>query len=138
MRTTSVRAAIDAAFAAHLHLATPRGARGFNPMHCNRKWAGAVMNGFNKSLAATFLSAAMLFTGAAQAMQIQQFDKMADQDQGEYVGLLVQGAEKVLIDEGRLDLQKQVHQLFSTTPPADKMGGFKFEAQRFCGSRIRS
>ena len=77
------------------------------------------MNGFNKFLAATFLSAAMLFTSAAQAMEIRQFDKMADQDQAEYVGLLVQGAEKVLIDEGRTDLQQQVHQLFSTTPSGD-------------------
>jgi hypothetical protein len=79
------------------------------------------MNGFKKYMAATFLSAAMLFTSAAQAMEIRQFDKMADQDQAEYVGLLVQGAEKVLIDEGRTDLQQQVHQLFSTMPSGDSM-----------------
>jgi hypothetical protein len=38
------------------------------------------MNRFNKSLASTFLSASMLFTGSLQAMEIRQFDKMADSD----------------------------------------------------------
>ncbi len=46
------------------------------------------------------LSAAVIFSGAAQAMEIRQFDKMAVPDQSEYVGLIVQGAEKVLTDEG--------------------------------------
>jgi hypothetical protein len=70
---------------------------------------------------ATLLSAAMLCTSAAQAVQIQQFDKMADQDQSEYLGLLVQGAEKVLTDEGRADLAAQVDKLFLTTLPGDRM-----------------
>lgn len=87
------------------------------------------MNGSNKFLAATFLSAAMLFTSAAQAMEIRQFDKMAGSDQDRYVGVLVQGAEQVLINEGRTDLQQKVHQLFSTTLPGDKMtlGQTEFE-----------
>jgi hypothetical protein len=63
----------------------------------------------------------MVTFGAAQAMEIRQFDKMADQDQAEYVGLLVQGAEQVLIDEGRNDLQQKIHKLFSTTLGHDKM-----------------
>jgi hypothetical protein len=46
------------------------------------------------------MSAAMLLPNMVQAMEIRQFDKMADQDQSEYIGLLVQGAEKVLTDEG--------------------------------------
>lgn len=54
------------------------------------------MNGSNKFVAATFLSAAMLFTSAAQAMEIRQFDKMAGSDQDRYVGVLVQSAEQVL------------------------------------------
>jgi hypothetical protein len=87
------------------------------------------MNRFSKSLVAIFLSAAMLLTSAAQAMEIRQFDKMADQDQAAYFGLLVQGAEQVLIDEGRTDLQQKVHQLFSTTLPGDNMtvGQTEFE-----------
>ena len=72
------------------------------------------MNRFNKFLAATFLSAAMLLPSAAQAMQIQQFDKMADQDQADYVVALVNGAEKVLTDEGKPDLAAQVEHLFTT------------------------
>jgi hypothetical protein len=79
------------------------------------------MNRFNKFLAATFLPAAMLFTSAAQTMEIRQFDKMADQDQAEYVGLLVQGAEKVLIAQGKTNLAAQVDQLFTKIPPGDKM-----------------
>jgi hypothetical protein len=49
------------------------------------------MNRFNKFLAATFLSATMLFTSVAQAMTIQQFDKMAGQDQDDYIGDLIVG-----------------------------------------------
>ncbi|MGA2630772.1 MAG: hypothetical protein ABSG54_11220 [Terriglobia bacterium] len=79
------------------------------------------MNRFNKFLAATFLSAAMLLTGAAQAMEIQQYDKMADQDQNEYVGDLVIGAEKVLTDEGRPDQAEQVRKLFTEIKPGDKI-----------------
>jgi hypothetical protein len=87
------------------------------------------MNGFNKFLAATFLSAAMLFSSAAQAMEIRQFDKMAIPDQSEYVGLLVQGAEQVLRDEGRADLAAQVDHLFTTTDPGDAhtIGSVEFE-----------
>jgi len=87
------------------------------------------MNGFNKFLAATFLSAAMLFSGAAQAMEIRQFDKMAVPDQSDYVGLLVQGAEQVLRDEGRADLAAQVDHLFTTTTPGDAhtIGMLEFE-----------
>lgn len=83
--------------------------------------AGDFMNGFNKYLATTFLSATVLFTGAAQAMEIQQFDKMADQDQAEFVGLLVQGAEKVLIAQGKTNLAAQVDQLFTKIPSGDQM-----------------
>ena len=87
------------------------------------------MNQFSKSLAATFLSAAMLFTNAAQAMEIRQFDKMAIPDQSEYVGLLVQGAEQVLRDEGRADLAAQVDHLFTTKDPGDAhtIGSVEFE-----------
>lgn len=77
------------------------------------------MNGMKKYQAATFLSAAMLFTTGAQAMEIRQFDKMAIPDQSEYVGLLVQGAEQVLRDEGRADLAARVDHLFITTLPGD-------------------
>ena len=87
------------------------------------------MNRFNKFWVAAFMSAAMLLPNIMQAMEIRQFDKMADQDQGEYVGLLVQGAENVLTDEGRTDLSAQVNKLFLTTLSGDKMslGMVEFE-----------
>ena len=78
------------------------------------------MNGINKYLAATFLSATMLFTTGAQAMEIQQYDKMATSDQAAYDRVLWEGAEKVLKDEGRPDLAAQVERLFATTLPGDR------------------
>jgi hypothetical protein len=79
------------------------------------------MNRFNKFLAVTLLSADVLLTSAAQAMTIQQFDKMADADQDEYVADLVVGAQKVLNDEGRPDLAKKARVLFTTINPGSQI-----------------
>lgn len=73
----------------------------------------------SKSLVAVFLSAAMFLTSAAQAMEIRQFDKMSGQDQGDYIGDLIVGAEKVLTDEGKSELAAQVKHLFTTKDPGD-------------------
>jgi hypothetical protein len=89
------------------------------------------MNRFNKYLAATLLLAAMFFTSAAQAMQIQQFDKMAGDDQDEYVAELIIGAQQVLKDAGKPALAEQVHTLFTTKKnPADQisLGMAEFQA----------
>jgi hypothetical protein len=75
------------------------------------------MNGLNKFLAATFLSTAMLFSGVVQAMQIQQFDKMAQDDRADYVSALIQGAEKVLTTDGRAGDAAKVSKLFTTNAP---------------------
>jgi hypothetical protein len=72
------------------------------------------MNGFNKFLVTAFMSAAVLPPSMVQAMQIQQFDKMAQDDRAEYVSELIQGAEKVLTDEGKADQAEQVATLFRT------------------------
>jgi|SRR5688572_22148058 len=57
-----------------------------------------------------------------QAMEIQQFDKMADRDQDEYVGELVIRAQQVLRDAGRRDLALQLNKLFTEhQDPADKI-----------------
>jgi hypothetical protein len=87
------------------------------------------MNGLNKYLAATFLSAAMLFTSAAHAMEIRQFDKMADQDQADYIGDLIVGAENVLTADGKPDLAAKVKHLFTTKNKgdADVIGMVEFE-----------
>jgi hypothetical protein len=87
------------------------------------------MSGFKLLSAATFLSASLLAASVAQAMEIRQFDKMAIADQGDYVGLLIGGAEQVLKAEGRADLAAQVEHLFTTTEPGDKftLGMVEFE-----------
>jgi hypothetical protein len=66
------------------------------------------------------LSATMLLSNVVQAMEIQQFDKMASEDKGEYVSLLVGGAEQVLKDEGRADLAAKVEDLFTRILPGDQ------------------
>jgi len=75
------------------------------------------MNRFNKFLVAAFMSAAMLLPSMVQAMEIRQFDKMAQDDRAEYVSELISGAEKVLTDEGRADQAAKIESLFTTNAP---------------------
>ena len=70
-------------------------------------------------IAAIMASAVLLVSGAAQAMEIRQFDKMADRDQAVYIGDLIVGAENVLSDEGKPALAAQVKTLFTTKDPGD-------------------
>jgi len=77
------------------------------------------MNRLHTFLSAMFMSATMLFPSMVQAMEIRQFDKMADQDQADYTVALINGAEKILTDEGRPDLAAQVERLFTTKDPGD-------------------
>ena len=79
------------------------------------------MNRFNKYLAATFILSALLLTNAAEAMPIQQYDRMSVNDQADYTSLLVGGAEQVLKDSGRPDQAAQVEKLFTTTVPGDQI-----------------
>jgi hypothetical protein len=58
--------------------------------------------------------AAMFSSNVAHAMEIYKFDEMAVQDQDAYIAMLVQGAEKVLKDDGRLDDAANVSKLFIT------------------------
>ena len=80
-------------------------------------------------ISATIASLAMLAGSAAQAMEIRQFDKLADQDQSEYIGGLIVGAENVLAGNGKPDLAAQIKHLFTTKMPgdADVMGMVEFE-----------
>lgn len=75
--------------------------------------------------------AALLFSSAAQAMEIWKFDKMAVRDQGGYIQLLVDGAQEVLIEEGKRDLAEKAYQLFTETPPGDKYSLGMTEFQLF-------
>jgi hypothetical protein len=63
----------------------------------------------------------MLFVTTAQAMEIRQFDKMADRNHSDVIQVLVDGAQKVLRDEGRGDLAKKMDQLFTEIPAGDKI-----------------
>jgi len=72
------------------------------------------MPSFRFACLSWFLSASLLAATAVQAMEIRQFDKMAGPDQDEYIAELIQGAEKVLTDEGKPDLSVKVSKLFTT------------------------
>ena len=87
------------------------------------------MSELRKALLIASVSAAMLFSSVVQAMEIRQFDKMPDQDQADYVVALINGAEKVLTDEGRADLAAQVEHLFTTknSGDVDVVGMVEFE-----------
>jgi hypothetical protein len=52
------------------------------------------------------VATSLLATNAVQAMEIRQFDEMALQDQNDYTSALTVGAQKVLIDEGKSDLDR--------------------------------
>lgn len=73
------------------------------------------MSLFNRFLAMTFVG--ILFSSVALAMEIWKFDKIAGQDQVEFIAELVQGAEKVLTDDGRPDDAAKVSHLFTTNAP---------------------
>ena len=86
------------------------------------------MNRF--ALSAAILAAAVLLSGAAQAMEIEKFGRMAAQDQSDYLVVLVEGAQKVLIASGKKDLAGKVHDLFTRTLPGDEspVGVVMFES----------
>ena len=78
------------------------------------------MNPF-RSLPAMVIAAVMLLSGAAQAMPMQVYDRMSVNDQADYTGVLIKGAEQVLTDAGRPDQAAQVEKLFTTIEPGDKV-----------------
>lgn len=64
---------------------------------------------------------ALSFAGAASAMEILQYDKMAVSDQSDYVVALIEGAQEVLINNGQNDLAARVHTLFTEVKPGNKI-----------------
>ena len=88
------------------------------------------MNGFKQLLTTTFMTAAMLFTGAvAQAMPFQQFDHMAARDRQDYMNFLPKAAETILRQQGRDADATKVHQLFNEIHPGSQLplGEAEFE-----------
>jgi hypothetical protein len=66
-------------------------------------------------------SIAVLFGSAAQAMDIQVYDRISVNDQGGYIGVMIGGAEQVLTAAGRADQAAQVEKLFTTVLPGDQI-----------------
>ena len=79
--------------------------------------------------AAMILSATILWPAVAPAMRIPQFDKMALQDQADYIHALVDGAQKVLIEIRKNEDAAKIHKLFTQILPGDKspVGLIEFE-----------
>jgi len=69
---------------------------------------------------AIIVSASLSVSAAAHAMEIRQFDKMDLHDQGDYVELLIRGAESTLTAAGRADEAAQVEKLFTIKDPGDR------------------
>ena len=79
------------------------------------------MNRFNRFMAATFLSAAMLLPSAAQAAEFRQFDRMNIEAQSEYVAVMIATTQKALKSDGRADFAAKMERLFTTIEPGDSM-----------------
>ena len=73
------------------------------------------MNRF--AIPAVIVSAAMLLSAAAQAMDIIHFDLMTTRDQQSFLDFLPTAAQMVLNQEGRSADAAKVHQLFMTFVP---------------------
>jgi hypothetical protein len=72
--------------------------------------------------ASLIFAAFAFFVGTSYAMEIRQFDRMADQDQADYITVLIYGAQQVLIEAGRpRDLADKVHKLFTEKLPGDRV-----------------
>jgi hypothetical protein len=75
--------------------------------------AGANMNRLREVCAIASVSAAVMFSGTAHAMDIKDYFKMADQDQSRFDQTLLDGAKQELRHEGRPDLALQLDKLFT-------------------------
>ena len=69
------------------------------------------------ALAAVLLAAMTVPDAARAAMPIQVYERMSDSDQGEYLRIMIVGAEELLAD--RPDLVAQIKKLFTTRMARD-------------------
>lgn len=72
-------------------------------------------------LVAMFLSASLLVASAAQAMDFDQFDNMANADRQAFMDLQSVAAEAVLKQEGRNADAAKVHHLFNDISPGSAL-----------------
>ena len=71
--------------------------------------------------AAATVVAALFDFGTAWAMPIQVFDRMSVADRGNYIGVLIAGAEKVLTEAGQPEAVEKIEKLFTTVLPGDQV-----------------
>ena len=78
---------------------------------------------------AVLLSCTLVLSVSLHAMEIEKFDKMAIPDKGDYVALLLEGAQSILRDAARHDDLAKVNRLFTEVREGDKMtiGMLQFE-----------
>jgi hypothetical protein len=81
------------------------------------------------AVSVAILSAGVLLSGAAWAMEVQVYERMSASDQGRYTGVMILGAEQVLRAAGRADQAAQVEKLFTTKQAGDEntVGMVEFE-----------
>jgi hypothetical protein len=87
------------------------------------------MFGMKRNLAKCVMILALLLPTLAQAMTIVEFERMQAKDRQDYLDFLVEGAQKVLIDEGQKEVAAKVYQLFHEIHPGDALsfGEIAFE-----------
>src|SRR5579863_1031702 len=78
------------------------------------------MDRFNLAAALT-CAAVLLFSGAVQAMEFQQYDHMTSQDRQAFLDSLSRDAETVLNQEGRSADAMKVHHLFNDISPGNNL-----------------
>jgi hypothetical protein len=74
------------------------------------------MGHIKEFLAGAILSAIVLFSSAAQAMPIPQFDKMTDSQAGDYTVFLIESAANILAGQGDSAGAGRVRDLFESHP----------------------
>jgi hypothetical protein len=93
------------------------------------------MRGF-RVVAASMLSTSLLAASTARAMDIKDYFRMADQDQGRFDQTLLTGAERVLSGEGRADLAAQLETLFTEVKPGNKLSDGMADYQARLGAMV--
>ena len=82
-----------------------------------------------RKASALVLLIAVFCPRAASAMEIAFYERMAIQDQRDYLKYLVKNVEGILTKQGQQALAAKVHQLFRTVPAGEKqsLGAAQFE-----------
>ena len=84
----------------------------------------------SRSKIRVFMSAAMLITGSAHAMQFEPFDQLDITDQAEFVATMIAATQIALTGEGQADQAAQIEQLFTTVNAGDSMSVGLVELER--------